>query len=120
VNLETIKNHFPNASPGFIRANLSASASLPDAEQCQRQETLARGYERKAPGAGLLHCRFTMRRKKLLDVDSKYASLKDIIDCLVIARIVDGDKEGQITLEVNQIKCVKGESETVLIEVFKL
>ena len=53
-------------------------------------------------------------------MDAKYASVKDLLDCLVIAGIICGDKEGQITLEVNQFKVEKGEIETTKIEVLKL
>ena len=114
-----IVQRYPRASESFIRANLSVDDSIPDAKQCERPKALARRDEGKAQRPRLLHCRFTLCRKSLLDVDAKYASVKDLLDCLVIAGIVDGDKEGQITLEVNQKKIIKGESETVIIEVFR-
>lgn len=113
-----IKRRYPNASQSFIRANLSPVAALPDAEQCQRPQTLARRDEGKTQGAGLLHCRFTLNRKSLLDVDAKYASVKDLLDCLVFSGIIPGDKEGQITLEVVQRKVGNAEGEVTKIEVF--
>ena len=61
-----------------------------------------------------------MRRKKLFDVDAKYASVKDLLDCLWRAEVIRGDREGEITLEVHQTKCGKGEIEEILIEVFEL
>jgi hypothetical protein len=78
---------------------------------------LASDCQGEAQSARLLHCRFTLRRKQLLDVDAKYASVKDLLDCLTFSGVICGDKEGQITLEVNQEKVKRGEIETTTIEV---
>lgn len=91
--------------------------TLPDAKQRELKKTLARSDEGKAPGAGLLHCRFTLRRKSLLDVDAKYASVKDLLDCLVFSGIIPGDKEGQITLQVEQEKVKLKSDERTVIEI---
>ena len=117
MTLNEIKRRFPNASPAFIRANLDPDAAVSHAESCERPQALASGDEGEAPRPGLRHCCFTLRRKKLLDVDAKYASVKDLLDCLTIAGIIRGDKEGEITLEVNQQKVGKGECEQTIIEV---
>lgn len=118
VTAHEIKLRFPNASPGFIRANLSAAAEISDTESCERPQALAADRGGETPGPGCLHCRFTLMRKKLLDVDAKYASAKDLLDCLETAGIIRGDREGQITLEVRQRKVEKGEQENTVIEVF--
>lgn len=99
--------------------NLQNRTALQDSKQCECPEALAGGDEGKAQSAGLLHCHFTLCRKSLLDVDAKYASVKDLLDCLVFSGIIPGDKEGQITLEVTQQKCRKGEPEKTVIEVTK-
>ena len=116
---DEIKKYFPNASASTLRANLPACAALPDAEQRQRPEALARGDEGEAPRPGLRHCRFTLVRKQLLDVDAKYASVKDLLDCLATAGVIRGDKEGEITLEVVQRKIDKGEPEQTAVEIFE-
>lgn len=116
--LYELKRRFPNASEAFLKANLSDCPALPDPEPCQCKEALAPDSKGEAQGAELLHCRFTLVRKKLLDVDAKYASTKDLLDCLTIAGIIHGDQEGQITLEVIQRKTSKGEAESTTIEVF--
>jgi hypothetical protein len=113
-----IMRRFPNASEAFIRANLSIDVALSDSKQCERSEALAGRNAGETCCTGLRHCRFTLCRKKLLDVDAKYASVKDLLDCLAIAGIIRGDKEGEITLEVNQQKCSKGKPEETMIEVF--
>lgn len=118
MSADEIKQRFPNASAAFVRANLSAGAAIPHAEQRERPQALARRDEGKAPGARLLHCRFTLCRKSFLDVDAKYSSVKDLLDCLVLSGVLPGDKEGQITLEVVQQKPLKGEPEQTVIEVF--
>ena len=102
------------------RPPVQARAALPDAEQRQRPEALARRDEGEAPRPGLLHVRFTLIRKQLLDVDAKYASVKDLLDCLATAGVIRGDKEGEITLEVIQRRITKGESEQTVIEVFEI
>ena len=96
--------------------SFSDRVAIPDSKPRERKEALEASGERETQGAGLRHCRFTLYRKKLLDVDAKYSSVKDLLDCLTIALVIRGDKEGQITLEVEQVK-VKRDEKTV-IEVF--
>lgn len=118
-----IKERARNSSKLVLKQNdnnLSSDNALPDSKQRQRAQTLARGDEGEASRPGLLHCRFTLHRKSLLDVDAKYASVKDLLDCVVTSGIVCGDKEGQITLEVRQRKISKGEVETTEIEILTL
>jgi hypothetical protein len=93
---------------------------LPHAEQCQCEEALGGSDAREAQGTGCPHCRFTLKRVKLLDIDAKYASTKDLLDGLALARIIPGDREGQITLEVNQVKVGKYSDECTVIEIENL
>jgi hypothetical protein len=110
----------PIRQPATIyEPNFQPDNSLPDTKQRERTEALAAGGEGKAPRPGLRHCRFTLRRFKLLDVDAKYASVKDLLDCLTIAGVIRGDKEGEITLEVVQEKVKHGDVEQTVIEVFE-
>ena len=101
-----------------VKRHIQVSSAVSDAKQCQCPQTLASDSKGEAQGARPLHCRFTLRRKQLLDVDAKYSSVKDLLDCLTFSGVIRGDKEGQITLEVNQEKVNKGEPETTTIEVF--
>ena len=102
-----------------LQDDISARVALPNAKQCERSQALASDCERKAQSTGLPLVRFTLARKKLLDVDAKYASVKDLLDGLAYAGIIRGDKEGQINLQVEQRKVAKGEAETTTIEVFQ-
>lgn len=110
-----------NVSESVRRLNphLYPQGGLQDTEQCERKKALAGRDEGEAPRPGLRHCRFTLVRKQLLDVDAKYAGVKDLLDCLAIAGVIRGDKEGEVTLEVGQRKANKGESEHTLIEVYE-
>jgi len=99
------------------RANIPVANRIPDSESRERSEALAADRGGETSGAGCVHCCFTLVRKKLLDVDAKYASTKDLLDCLATAGIIQGDKEGEITLEVIQRKTEKGEAEFTEIEV---
>ncbi len=96
---------------------LGIKAELPNPKPRERQASLAGDSEGKAQGAGCPVVRFTLRRVKLLDVDAKYASVKDLLDGLAIAGIIRGDKEGEIRLEVEQVKVGHYEEERTVIEV---
>jgi hypothetical protein len=86
-------------------------------KQPERPKTLARDNERETQSTGCVPVRFTLYRCRLLDVDAKYTSVKDLLDCVVASGIVAGDKEGQITLEVNQVKVKTKEEERTEVEV---
>lgn len=114
-----ILQRFPFSSAAFIKANLDDDTGLRSAQHRQSAASLASDSEGKTQGRGLLLVRFTVSRKRLLDVDAKYAAVKHLLDCVVAAGIVAGDKEGQITLEVVQQKIKKGESESTVVEVIE-
>lgn len=92
-------------------------SKLPHAQPCQRPSPLAANRGREAQGSGCPHVCFTLCRVRLLDVDAKYHSVKDLLDGLAIAGVIRGDREGEVTLEVNQVKVGKYKDEKTLIEV---
>ena len=94
-----------------------ARAKLPHPQQRQRAQALARRGSGEAPGAGCPLVRFTLRRVRLLDVDAKYASVKDLLDGLASAGLIYGDKEGQVRLEVEQEQVRSFNEESTLIEI---
>lgn len=105
VTTEELQRRFPNASQSFLNANTNNHRrALPDTEQRERPSQLGSGDAREAQGTGCVPVCFTLYRVRTLDVDAKYASVKDLLDCLVAAEFLAGDKEGQVTLEVNQVK----------------
>jgi hypothetical protein len=113
-----ILRRWPNATEATIRRNLSAGLAVPDPEPCQRTVELAGDSPGKAPRPVCPLVRFTLRRVKLLDVDAKFASVKDLLDGLAHAGIVAGDQEGQVRLEVEQEKVRSYQEERTIIELF--
>lgn len=93
------------------------NAQVPDAQPRERSSTLASNQQGEARRTGCPLVRFTLRRVKLLDVDAKYASVKDLLDGLAHAGLIHGDKEGQIRLEVVQVRVGHYEDERTEIEV---
>lgn len=114
MNPHTIKRLFPNASPSVLAANAgdygephdnqANPAGIPDTKLPQQPPALEGAGEGEAPGTGCAHVCFTLFRVKLLDVDAKVASTKDLLDGLATAGLIRGDREGEISLEVRQEK----------------
>lgn len=98
-------------------ANYQAKRSVSNPKQPKREETLASSGGGETQSTGRIPVRFTLYRCRLLDVDAKYASVKDLLDCVVASGIVAGDKEGQISLEVNQVKVKTKAEERTEVEV---
>jgi hypothetical protein len=113
---EQLANH-PKLASLILNEKVSSNPRIQDSKQLKRTKALARSDAGETQGSRLLHCRFTLVRKSLLDVDAKYASVKDLLDCLVFSGVIPGDKEGQITLEVIQRKTNKAEPKQTEIEV---
>lgn len=112
MNPHQLRRLFKNVSQSVIAANSkdygpnapTDPPAIPHPEQRQRAPELDGGNETKARGASCPVVRFTLRRVQLLDVDAKFSSVKDLLDGLCAASLLDGDKEGQVTLEVEQEK----------------
>ena len=85
---------------------------LPELERNPRPRSLAKNEEQEG-GAGRVHLRIVSIRKRLLDPDN--LSVKWLIDCLRYSSIIRGDEPDKITLQVEQRKCSKGESEATQI-----
>ena len=114
---QRIKTLFPRASKDTIALNIATGAEVSDTQSEKHPTTLDSNRQRKAQSPRCPAVRFTLRRKKLLDVDAKWGSVKDLLDGLQYAGIIQGDREGEITLEVKQEKIEAGEEETTIIEI---
>lgn len=99
---------------------------IPNAEQRKRPVPLARSSEGEAQGAkgvlaspirGFCTVSFLLRRVRLLDVDAATASVKDVLDCCWISKLVDGDRPDQISLEVKQEKVASFKEEETIVEI---
>lgn len=106
--------------PALRTPNANDHATRPELQNpkpAQQARALGADHEGKAPSAGRPHVCFILRRVKLLDVDAKYGSTKDLLDGLTIAKIIPGDREDQITLEVRQEKVGHYKDEETVIEI---
>jgi hypothetical protein len=109
------RRRFPNASRSAIAANVGPEVSNAEPEE---QARALDGHDAgETQGAGCPLVRFTLRRVKLLDVDAKFGSIKDLLDALQYAGAIRGDREGQIRLEVLQEKVKTYAQEETQIEV---
>lgn len=97
--------------------NLANPPGVSHPKQRKQPKALARSDEGKAPRPGPPHVRFGLRRIQLLDVDAKWASVKDLLDGLQIAGLIRGDREGEITLEVTQERVTKKAEEGTIIDI---
>ena len=110
---------FPNASADLLSRN-SPRAKISDSKPAKQARALDKNRQGKAQGTGCPLVRFTLRRHKLLDVDAKYGSIKDLLDGLQYASLIHGDREGEISLEVLQEKISSKEEEQSIIEIFQI
>jgi hypothetical protein len=119
VNLNDIKD--PKLRERILEAyraqNSPRPARVQDAKQCEQPIALERCGVAKAQGSKRPLVRFSLFRVRLLDVDAKYASTKDLLDGLAAAGLVDGDKEGQVRLEVEQVRVGSYKEEKTEIEI---
>jgi len=90
---------------------------VPNPKPPQRPDALASHCQREAQGTECPVVRFTLRRVQLLDVDAKYASIKDLLDGLRHAGLIRGDKEGEVDLKVEQERVDSYTLEETLIEI---
>lgn len=96
----------------------NTDAQLPDSKPKEQPPALEGACCREAQGARCPIVRFTLYRwKHLLDVDAKYGSTKDLLDSLATAGFIRGDREGEIRLEVHQVKVPHHEDEKTVIEI---
>lgn len=86
----------PNAKPPTTNPEVQRP------EPAQQPNPLESAGDGKARGAICPHVRFVLRRVQLLDVDAKFGAIKDLLDGLRYAGLIHGDKEGEITLSVDQ------------------
>jgi hypothetical protein len=97
--------------------NRSRPARPPHTPTPERPQALAGSGEGEARGSGCPVVRFTLRRVQLLDVDAKYASVKDLLDGLRFSGLIRGDKEGEVDLQVHQEKVPHYAEESTTIEI---
>ena len=112
-----IRRLFPHASRSLLEANARRIPDAEPAKPARKVGALDVADEGEAPRTGCPAVRFTLFRVNLLDVDAKHGSCKDLLDALRYAGAIYGDREGEITLEVEQVKVRHYAEEKTEIEV---
>jgi hypothetical protein len=116
MNPQRLKQIFPHASQETININADRLVSDSGVEQDQKA-ALGRAKERKTEGMGGTRIRFTGYRVRPLDPDNFAGSVKDLLDGLRHAGVIEGDEWWRITLETTQKQVEHYNQERTLIEI---
>lgn len=101
-DLNSLSRKFPISESTRRRNQDRSEVSNPKQRELPAQ--LGSDNAGETQSTGCVPVCFTLYRVRLLDVDAKYASIKDLLDCVAGAGLVAGDKEGQVDLQVRQVK----------------
>lgn len=115
MNLNELRQLFPNASRSVIEANVEGAGSNAELERHPGNGALAQGRVQKAD-AGRILVRITSVRKRLLDEDNLCE--KYILDCCRYAGLIPDDSPEQVHVETFQRKAGKEEEEHTLIWIY--
>ncbi len=94
VNIKNVATGIVDAATALYETD--NHRKIQDSKQCQQSEALGCESERKASRPRCPLVGFTLYRVKLLDWEAKHSSVKDLLDGLRYAGLVDGDREDQI------------------------
>lgn len=130
MNPHQIKRLFPNASASLLKANAgdygasqplhdhSTRPQLPNSQPKPNQGRALGGQLQKQAGSvPRIVVRFTGYRVRPLDPDNFAGSVKELLDGLRHAHILDGDEPWRIKLETDQVKVAHFKEEKTVIEV---
>jgi hypothetical protein len=116
-----IEQRFPNASESFRKLNANPEAqdtgTAPVVERVAGNAALETRKAKVADSTRFL-VRVTSVRVRLLDQDN--LAEKYHVDCCRYAGILPDDNPEQTQIQVTQRRCLKGEAEKVIVEVFRL
>ena len=116
ITEDELRRRFPNASADTVAAN--ARARVPDAEpKRHKAPALDRADAREEPCVRRVRVRFTGYRVKPLDPDNFAGSVKDLLDGLRHASLLQGDEPWRIVLETEQVKVRSYAEEKTVIEI---
>jgi len=117
--VKSLLEMFPRASASFLKANETPNRSeIPDSESQHHQTpALDSADAGKTLGLGRTRIRFTGYRVRPLDPDNFAGSVKDLLDGLRHASIIEGDEPWKIILETAQEKVSTYAEERTVIEI---
>lgn len=116
-----LTRRFPHASGDFIARNATIQAE--DSGKAPLVECLTRDaslgtVQSKEARAGKIHCRFTDVRKRACDPDN--LSIKWTLDALRYIGCLRDDTAKDVTVEVRQRRCLRGEAEATIVELWRV
>lgn len=116
MNERTFRRLFPNASKSVVAAN----CPLLPAQSREQAPALERKVSREDQGSTRSLVSIICVRRRLLDSDNNTASIKDLLDGLVMLGLIQDDSEKHIDLQVTQelVKC--GQEPYTIIEIQQL
>lgn len=117
-----ILRRWPNASEDLIRANLDLAlgGEVPNSKPKHHKAPALHGtISREEKSIRRTCVSFTLYRAKLLDPDNAAGSVKDLLDGLRHAALIEGDEWYRIKLEVEQEKVSHYKDEKTVITILK-
>lgn len=119
MDRETLRRLFPNASAATLKANADPPRTqLPHAElESHQAPALERAVPREKESLRRTRIRFIGYRVRPLDPDNFAGSVKDLLDGLRHASLLDGDEDWRIELETRQEKVGSYAQEKTVIEI---
>lgn len=114
MNEQRFKELFPRAS----RATIDANCAIPDAKpQPDQAPALGSAAQGKAQSVERVIVRFTGYRCKPLDPDNFAGGVKDLLDGIRRAKLVQDDSYWQIRLQTEQERVARKSEERTTVEI---
>jgi hypothetical protein len=111
-----LRELFPRGSKSFYEAN--PDSPLPNTvPECNTPPALAQPRKRKAKSVARTRVRFTGYRVRPLDPDNFAGSVKDLLDGLRHAHLIEGDEPWRIDFETAQKKVKSFKEEKTVIDI---
>lgn len=113
-----LSRRYPNASEDFLSKNSSDGVLSHPEPQRDKAPALGTAVPGKEESVSRTRVRFTGYRLRPLDPDNFAGSVKDCLDFLRHANLIEGDEPWRIILETEQVKVNKRIDQKTVIEIF--
>lgn len=115
---ESDHTNIASKQPKRLKHEDSTDCALQDSKpECDQKTALVAADEGKTQGVGRAVVRFIGYRTRPLDPDNFAGSVKDLLDGLCRAGLLDGDAPWQIRLQTEQVKIGHRKDEYTEIEI---
>jgi hypothetical protein len=117
MNEHQLRQRFPHASRGFIKANSQIPDSQPQHPDAPPLELVSQGTEEMSRR---FVCRIKSRRVRAVDPDNLAAGCKAVLDLLRNGSLIWDDDPASLVLEISQEKVKTYAQEETIIEITPL